>query len=230
MGSIPSAGTLYLMRSIALLLLLTPAAAAPAPPRPRCPQGQPHFTGLLFSPLRCPGGPDHKADTIPAAPRPLEAKDASSRSLKEFIGSWEGFAAYGLSRFEVLVSLEKKGWFGKGFVLRVETRDYQVLNKNVFRVELKPDQYGRFNGDVSLDTLPGAVLKAHLTLGDAPAAEAAEDPYQRELHLEYDGESGWQRLRLSFVGKDKLRYLYTDMDRPRQSVAGELTRSKRGSL
>lgn len=222
------------MRAILLLLLTLPVAAVEPPARPRCPQGQPKFTGQPFSPIRCPAGPDHNTsqspDNLPATPAPPQARDKTSRSLKDFAGSWEGFAAYGISRFEVFCSVEKKGWFGKNLVLRFETRDYQLLNTHVFRVEVKPDEYGRFNGDVTLDALPGASLKAHITLTDAPAPEAAEDPYQRELTLLYDGEPGWHRLRLSFVGKDKLRYHYTDMSRPRQSAAGELTRSKRDSL
>lgn len=202
------------------LLLASPAAAQK--PGPRCRQGaKPSFSGQPFTPVACPKGPPAVRDAAPpAAPEPLAPKDQGKLTLDALVGRWEGYVVYGGSRYEVVWDIKKKGKAG-AFAARLETKDYQLLNKNALVAEFKPAGPGTYAGTVALESLPGSALEATLKLGEPSGGGA----FDRELLLLYKERPG-QRLRLTLDGRKKARGEYTDLAQPEPPVLGELTRTR----
>lgn len=203
-----------LLAAVALLLSL-PAAAG------RCPRGgEPIFTGSPFRPLECPQpGSAAQVSTAPAAP--IAAKGSK---LNDLVGRWEGYASFGIERFETLFILEKSGLLGKNLSARFETREHRTLIKETLSAQLKAQGPGEYAAAVRLEEAPSSALSAKVTLGKS------EDPaFDRELLLVYENGKT-HRLRLK-RDNETLRYFYEDLSLPDLPPSrGTLTRSQRGSL
>ncbi|MBI3552126.1 MAG: hypothetical protein HY077_06380 [Elusimicrobia bacterium] len=199
-------------------------------PGPRCPDSsRPHFSGHPFAPFLCPGAPN------PPLPGPGEGlvtaataptKDPAKTSFEPLMGRWDGWAVYGISRFEVLASVEK----GRhGILVKFAAMDYITHAKNKFTAELKTSFWhsDRYNAVVTEVDLPESPLDGRAWLGGAapPVAQGLD----RAFVLAYDHLAALHEVRFVLDGADKIRYsyLYRLPGQPAVQMGGTLTRSTR---
>lgn len=207
---------------IAALLAALPAAAQRAMGI-HCPQGaEAKFTGSPIKPLICvqvsSAAVTVQAPAPPPPPAPLQGAN-----LKDLDGRWDGFVAAGVERFELLLTVQKKGWLGKSLSLQLETKGHSNPLSQIFLLELKPESEDAYSAVVRLETAQVPALKAKVSLG-----KAADPAYDRELLLLYKDGSA-HRLQLK-RDKDTLRYSYHDLAHPERSTQGELKATQRKTL
>lgn len=205
MGSTPSAGTTLMNRiSLALLLLLPSLASAQL----RCPnKAAPEFTGHPFHPISCPGINDpsvaEKPLEFPPLPPAPKAKEAADKALAVLEGRWEGYVAFGMDRYEVLLVVERER---RGWTARFEQKEHRILRRFVFLADGKA-KGDRLTGEVTLAPLPGITRAVSARVGKGGK------PFDVELRLAYDGEPELHRIAARREG-ESLRLLYQDAKRP----------------
>lgn len=191
----------------------------------RCPnKATAEFTGHPFHPIACPGAADPSLGKAPLEFPPLtpapKPKDAAAQALEALEGRWEGYVAFGMDRFEVLLVVERQR---KGWTARFEQKEHRILRRFVFLAEGKA-KGDRLKGEVTLAPLPGNTRAAEARAGKA------EKPYDLELRLAYAGEAETHRLAIRRDG-DSLKLLYQDARRPAVPAAtADLIPSKRQAL
>lgn len=208
--------------NIFLPLLL---AASGAGAQFRCPNNATaQFTGHPFRPISCPGVADPTAaeaplEFPPLAPAP-KPKEAAERALEALEGRWEGYVAFGMDRYEVLLVVERDR---KGWTARFEQKEHRLLRRFVLLAKGKA-KGERVSGEVTLAPLPGITREAQARAGKG------EKPYDLELRLAYEGEPETHRLAIRRDGP-ALKLLYQDARRPAVLAAtADLTPSKRQAL
>lgn len=221
--------------SLLLLLLLAPAGLAQERRAPECPdKTSPIFTGQPFKPFYCPKpGEAAPAGEIvfPSASLPA-TKDRDKATLKPFLGRWEGIVAHAMGRYEVLVEVAKKGG---DYKVRGWVKDYHFHTKHELDAVLDAPFFGaagRFDLLLESPTVPGARLKGEAWLGACAPLEAGQSLFDRELVWRLKGRPEAYRLLLGALGKDRLRFILTELGPggPRGRTTGELSRTARASL
>jgi hypothetical protein len=214
----------------AFLALAAGLSTAAARPGPRCPDSsRPAFSGHPFLPFLCAGGPlapkrgSGESFMTPEL-KPL-TKDKNRNGLEALGGRWEGWAIYGLQRFEVVVSIETDGRRTK---IKFAAMDIATQFKNKLEAELKESLWsaGRYHVSVVDADLPEARLTGEAWLGAAP--KPLSQGLDRSLVVAYDGLAALHEARFMLDGPDKIlfSYRYQDGGTPIQ-IGGNLKRSQR---
>ncbi len=216
----------------ALFLLLVLAAPSSAQLRaPHCLDQSPaRFTGNPFFPELCPNGllaptPGSGEVLLSTATMPVFKKNPKA-DFTPVLGSWEGWAFYGMGRYQLAASAERAG---RRVILKLAITDHATLRTNKFRAELKKSfwHHGRYHTVVEWLDAPGAQLRGRAWLGAAPPP--VEQGLDWSFVLSYDELAAINEARFMVDGPDKIRfsYIYRPTNAPAIQIGGTLTRSQR---
>jgi hypothetical protein len=216
---------------IAAVLLLSASGSQAAPrPGPRCPDSsRPAFSGHPFLPFLCAGGPlsgkpGSGEALMTAEIRPV--KDKLRDSIEPLVGRWEGWAVYGMQRFDVVVSVEKDGRAAK---IKFGAMDIATQFKNKIEAELRPSFWsaGKFHFTAVEADLPGSRREGDAWLGAAPPPVV--QGLDRSLVVVYRGLAALHEARFMLDGPDKLlfSYAYRQEGAAPVQIGGNLKRSQR---
>lgn len=188
------------MKTLVLLLLASGASA-----QPRCPHGEaPQLAVHPFRSLVCSASADPALSTQTPKVAFPRAAETAEQTLERLAGSWEGWAAFGLQRFELLLVVEKegKGWRGK-----LQTRDHKTLRLWPLEGRLAPSG-SKAAINAWLGIWPKLQAKASLAFG----AES-KDAKQNDVVLLSD-KAGASQLARFTRSAGKLVVVYRDLRRP----------------
>lgn len=198
MGSTPTAGRFFAMKTLLALLALSTAASAA---RLKCANGgAPRLTGDLFAPVEC------SSAAAAAAPLPVPPANPGKLSLKGLDGAYEGSAIQGMGRYEIRVEL-KTGWFGRAEAT-LKLLELQFHSMSTTAVKLSPAKGpGRFDVELTADALPGETLKGEAQAGTVESSTSAPRgaiAAGRQLDIRFANGSEY-RLRFAPSGKSACR-------------------------
>jgi hypothetical protein len=203
---------------IQILLLAVAAASA----QPRCPHKEaPALAVHPFRSLVCSSTPDVALSTQVPKVELRRSPESAEKTLERLAGAWEGWATFGLQRFELLLVIDKdeKGWRGK-----LQTRDHKTLRFWPLEGRLAPSGH-KASINAWLGLWPKLQGKAALAFGSERA-----DAKENDLVLLSEKDAPSQLASFSRKGS-KLVIRYRDLRRPSlPPVEIELAPSRRSSL
>lgn len=213
--------------TLVLIALAAACSTARTAKGPRCPDGsRPRFSGHPFAPFICHGDAEApRAGSGEGLLPPGVLPDCATwdeKELSALAGNWEGWVAYGNSRYFVLISLRQSDYL----VLKISATDWETHDVSRVRGELR-GSHGRYGARVLLTALPEWRLKAKAWLGKAlpPLVQDLD----RSFVLSYKHLAALHEVRFKQDGPDRIRYLYTYRQAGRDPAqsSGFLTRAER---
>ena len=142
------------------------------------------------------------------------------KELAALAGNWEGWVAYGNSRYYVVISIRQSDYL----VLKIGATDWVTHDVRRVRGELHGSR-GRYSARVMLTDLPEWRLKAKAWIGKAlpPLAQNLD----RSFVLSYKHFAALHELRFKQDSHDKIRFLYTYRQAGKEALqsSGFLTRA-----
>lgn len=207
----------HFMKTLLLLLLACGASA-----QPRCPGGEkPSLTVHPFRSLVCSSSPDVALSTRAVKLSLPRTAETAEQALERVAGAWEGWAAFGMQRYEVLLTLarEGKGWRGK-----LLTRDHKTLRLWPLEGLLSASGSGA-SLNAWLGLWPKLQAKATLAFG------SQDKEAKRNDAVLLSDKAGASQLLLFSKKGSKLDVVFRDLRRPSMPpVEISLSPSKRTSL